>query len=88
MPLNNCDPAPIPVNPADQRCPKCGAEMEPIERGAAGEEVQHLQLCPDCYLVLWSDPDGQLHFRQGVPMKPGVDPSREPTLTGGEPETC
>ena len=89
MPQNNCDPAPTPVDAAlgDERCPKCGSEMEPIEVGAEGPEVQQLQLCPACYLVLWRDQDG-LHFRQGVPMKQGVDPLHRPSLSAGEPEKC
>jgi hypothetical protein len=71
MPRNNCDPAPIPPDPesGDQRCPKCGVEMEPIESNVEGLPLQQLQLCPGCYLVIWSDLDG-LHVRQGVPMGP------------------
>ncbi len=69
MPRNNCDPAPIPTDPesGDQWCPKCGVEMEPIESHLEGLPLQQLQLCPGCYLVMWSDLDG-LHVRQGVPM--------------------
>ena len=95
MPQNNCDPAPTPADPAlgDHKCPKCGAEMEPIEMGAAGLSLQELQLCPGCYLVTWSDQDGP-HVRQGVPVKPGAQlrgepgPRSEPTWPAGEPEEC
>src|ERR1700694_515166 len=70
MPQKNCDPVTTRVDPAvaDLRCPKCGGEMEPIERGVEGPRIEQLQLCPDCYLVTWSDADG-LHLQQGVPMK-------------------
>jgi hypothetical protein len=68
-------------------CPKCGTEMEPIEAGIEGLPIQQLQLCPGCYLVTWSDRDG-LHFRQGVPMKEGVDPRSQSRLLVGEPEEC
>jgi hypothetical protein len=68
-------------------CPKCGAAMEPIEIGVEGLPIEQLQLCPGCYLVTWSDRDG-LHVRQGVPMKPGVDPRSQPRLLEGEPEEC
>jgi hypothetical protein len=61
--------------------------MEPIEIGPAGPALEHLQLCPGCYMVLWSDQAG-LHFRQGVPIKPGVDPRGEAALLAGEPEAC
>ena len=76
MPPNNCDPALTPGDPAlgDRRCPKCGIEMEPIDIEVEGLPLQELQLCPGCYLVTWSDQDGP-HVRQGVPMKPGVNPS-------------
>lgn len=95
MPQNNCDPLPPPADPTlgDRLCPKCGAEMEPIEMGAAGLSLQKLQLCPGCYLVTWSDQDGP-HARQGVPVKPGSElgseqgPSSEPTWPAGEPEEC
>jgi hypothetical protein len=73
MPRNNCDPAVTPLDPAleDEKCPKCGVTMEPIEAGVEGPPLQQLQLCPGCYLVTWSDQDG-LHFRQGVPVKAGA----------------
>jgi hypothetical protein len=93
MPQNNCDPAPQPVDPSlgNQECPKCGAKMEPIETGVEGPPVQQLQLCPDCYLVTWSDQDG-LHARQGVPVKPDshgeISPPREAGWLAGEPEEC
>jgi len=89
MPQKNYDPTSAPGDPAvgDQVCPKCGAEMEPIEMGAEGLAVQHLQLCPSCYLVTWSDQDG-LHVRQGVPMGKGINPSGEPGWLAGEPEEC
>jgi len=83
------DPVLSPAEPAlgEHACPKCGVEMEPINPGADGPPLQHLQLCPVCYLVTWSDDDG-LHVRQGVPMKKGVDPLSEPRLIVGEPEKC
>lgn len=72
MPQNNCNPAHPPVEalPAEQ-CPKCGVEMEPIEVGE-GLPLAQLQLCPGCYLVMWTDEKG-LHARQGVPIKKGTD---------------
>ena len=89
MPLNNYDPAHTPVDSAlgDQGCPKCGVEMEPIEIGEEGPPFQELQLCPGCYLVTWTDQDGP-HVRQGVPVKPGMNPRHEPTWLAGEPEEC
>src|ERR1700693_5800074 len=60
MPRKNCDPTLTLVDPAlgDHGCPKCGVEMEPIDIGAEGPPFQQLQLCPGCYLVMWSDQDG------------------------------
>ena len=94
MPQNNCDPTRTPADPTlgDRLCPKCGAEMEPIEMGAEGLDLQKLQLCPGCYLVTWMDQDGP-HVRQGVPMKPGENPHGEPSAgesgwVPGEPEEC
>lgn len=88
MQQNNYDPAPPPADPAEEACacPKCGAEMEPIEVGVEGLPVQDMQLCPGCYLVTWSDHDGP-HVRQGVPMKNGVHPRGEPVVAG-EPKEC
>jgi hypothetical protein len=90
MPLNNYDPAVTPLNPdalADRRCPKCGVEMEPIEVGVEGLPLEQLQLCPVCYLVMWTDRDG-FHVRQGVPMGAGANPSGEPGPLVGEPKAC
>ena len=95
MPRNNCDLALTPVDGAleDYNCPKCGAEMDPIESGGVGLPVQRLELCPSCYLVVWTDQDG-FHTRQGVPMKKGDHPSSgseprsEPPWLVGEPEEC
>jgi len=93
MPPNNCDPAPIPADPAlrEHACPKCGVEMEPIDIEVEGLPLQELQLCPACYLVTWFDQDGP-HVRQGVPMKPGVNPGEaapsKPSWSAGEPEEC
>jgi len=103
MPPNNYDPAPTPVNPVlgEHGCPKCGVEMEPIDIEVEGLPLQALQLCPGCYLVTWTDQDGP-HYRQGVPMKAGVNPSElDPSEQGasesgarkagwlaGEPEEC
>jgi hypothetical protein len=61
-----------------------------------GPALQNLQLCPACYLVTWTDHDGP-HVRQGVPMKPGADPSNGLGTGSGindsisvpaEPEEC
>ena len=49
------------------RCPKCGAQMEPIEIAVEGLPIEQLRLCPDCYLVEWNDATGG-HFDQGVPV--------------------
>jgi len=73
-------------------CPKCGAEMEPIEADVPGLNVEHLRLCPSCYLVTWSDAEG-IHMRQGVPVKEGFDlpaegSNNEPSWAGGEPKKC
>ena len=87
MPQNNCDPERKPVNPAltDRRCPKCGVEMEAIEVEVDELPLDQLELCPNCYLVTWTDEDGP-HARQGVPVKPGTD--LRPTSAPGEPEEC
>jgi hypothetical protein len=71
---------------SDSRCPKCGREMEPIATDPHGPAVQHLQLCPGCYLVMWSDESG-VHVRQGVPMRDGGAPI-DPGWFGSEPEKC
>jgi hypothetical protein len=92
---NDVAARPVPVDPAfaESVCPKCGMETEPIESGAEGPALQHLELCPHCYLVTWSDEHG-LHVRQGVPMKEGV-PVDKSAASGnvaewisGEPEEC
>jgi uncharacterized protein with PIN domain len=82
VPRNNCEPAVTPFDPAleDQRCPKCGAAMESIESSVEELPLEHLQLCPGCYLVMWRDPDG-FQIRQGVPMK-GV------ATDGGGTDVC
>lgn len=49
------------------RCPKCGAQMEPIEIAVEGLPIEQLRLCPDCYLVEWSDATGG-HIEQGIPV--------------------
>jgi len=49
------------------RCPKCGTQMEPIEIAVEGLPIEHLRLCPDCYLVEWNDASGG-HFEQGIPV--------------------
>src|SRR5271167_2449348 len=80
MPPNNCDPAATPIEAApiddaeleEGACPKCGAVMEPIESAVEGLPLEHLQLCPDCYLVMWRNEDG-FQIRQGVPMKGDAD---------------
>jgi len=101
MPPNNYDPAVTPPDSKDDdaqddaalegRCPKCAVEMEPIEMGVDGPRLERLQLCPKCYLVIWSDPDG-LHVRQGVPMgrqaAEGANPYPGPGRLAGDPEEC
>lgn len=57
-----------PHNDGDHKCPKCATDMEAIHSDVEGLNVQHLQLCPDCYTVIWSDQEG-LHVRQGVPVR-------------------
>lgn len=80
MPSKNCDLA------FESRCPKCGGEMEAIEMDTEGPPLRHLQLCPGCYLVTWSDEAG-VHVRQGIPMKEGGKPLY-PSWFTGEPEKC
>lgn len=89
MPPNNCDPAPTPLSAdvQEQHCPKCGAQMEPIDSDVEGLRLQHLQLCPGCYLVMWSDQDG-MHVRQGVPMKGASEPIGDAIRLVGEPTEC
>lgn len=55
--------------------------MEPIESSVEGLPLEHLQLCPGCYLVVWRDQDG-FQIRQGVPVKSA--PEKDPT----DPEAC
>jgi len=88
MPQNNCDPALTPVDSAlcDDRCPKCGVEMEPIGIAVERLPLEQLRLCPGCYLVTWIEPDGH-HVRQGVPMKRGFDPG-EPWRPVAAPQEC
>jgi predicted RNA-binding Zn-ribbon protein involved in translation (DUF1610 family) len=89
MPQNNCDPVLEPVDTAvgDLVCPKCGVEMEPIETGPDGPPMEHLQLCPGCYLVIWRDQDG-VHTQQGVPMEKGHSSRGVAGRLAGEPEEC
>jgi hypothetical protein len=61
--------------------------MEPIDIDVEGLPLQNLQLCPGCYLVTWSDPNG-LHFRQGIPVKKGMNPSGESMDLTAEPKEC
>jgi hypothetical protein len=68
-------------------CPKCGAEMEPIDSGPEGPAVEHLQLCPGCYLVMWTD-DGGLQVRQGVPVNKEESPISEPAWFTEAPTKC
>jgi uncharacterized protein with PIN domain len=83
------DPPVLPIDPVpgNDHCPKCGAEMEPIEVAVEELPIQELHLCPSCYLVTWSDGDGS-HFRQGVPMNENPASRRETNLLVGEPEEC
>ena len=89
MPPNNCDLTVTHPKPGleEHKCPKCGVAMEPIEIEVEGLPLQELQLCPSCYLVIWSDEDG-LHARQGVPMERDFQPHAEPGLVVGEPKKC
>lgn len=88
MPRNNYEPAVTPPDPEpeDRRCPKCGAAMESIVSEVEGLPLEHLQLCPACYLVLWRDRDG-FQIRQGVPVK-SVPVKSVPVKETGDPETC
>ncbi len=89
MPPKNPDPGATPVDPppGDRKCPKCGVEMEPIEAGVEAPQLDQLQLCPNCYLVIWSDQDG-MHLRQGVPMKKGSESQSDQRWMDGEPKVC
>jgi hypothetical protein len=76
----------------DSACPKCGVEMEPIDSDVEGLTVEHLRLCPVCYLVTWSDRDG-IHMRQGVPVhgvpeEPGSQAPGGASWSAGEPKKC
>jgi hypothetical protein len=85
MPLNHHDSIPQPAHGlSEAMCPKCGAEMEPIDPAAEGPPLDHLQLCPDCYLVMWDDEDG-IQVRQGVPMNKDTSSTRE---SAGEAKKC
>jgi hypothetical protein len=55
---------------AEQLCPNCGAEMEPIDIAVEGLALDRLRLCPGCYLVVWNDDRGT-QTRQGVPLREG-----------------
>jgi hypothetical protein len=61
--------------------------MESIETDMKAPPLEQLQLCPRCYLVIWSDEAG-LHIRQGVPMKEGGSPVSDPSWFMSEPEKC
>jgi len=84
MAPNGFDPDPVL---GDRWCPKCGVEMEPIEAGADAPPFHHLQLCPACYLVMWTDQDG-IHLRQGVPVNSGAHSRGELPWVCGEPKDC
>jgi hypothetical protein len=47
--------------------------MEPIEIAVEGLPIEHLRLCPDCYLVEWNDANGG-HIDQGIPVPKGQLP--------------
>ena len=68
-------------------CPKCGAEMEPIDNGPDGPTLEHLELCPNCYLVMW-DEEGAIQVRQGVPMNKDTSPAGEAAWVTGAPRKC
>lgn len=71
----------------DQRCPKCGTAMEPIEMRAEGLSGQEMQLCPACYLVTWHDQHG-FQVRQGVPVKAQTSPDGSLPWPDGQPKEC
>jgi hypothetical protein len=79
MPLNNCDPVDksIAGSVGEEDCPKCGTATEPVDVEVEGLPIEHLRLCPQCYLVTWNDETG-FHSRQGVPMKEGFNPDSNP----------
>lgn len=89
MPPNNYDPAVTHLEEGREegRCPKCGAEMEQIENSVKELPMHELQLCPQCYLVVWRDAAG-FQIRQGVPVKkaPGasVPPKSPPNFDAGD----
>jgi hypothetical protein len=41
--------------------------MEPIEIAIEGLPIEQVRLCPDCYLVEWSDAKGS-YIEQGIPV--------------------
>ena len=78
-------PLTVPIDPHNlspasaekgEDCPKCGAVMEPIDPAMEGPDVEQLQLCPTCYLVMWKDETG-FQVRQGVPVPNGTKPRDE-----------
>jgi len=88
MPQNSASDIPAGNPGLDAlKCPKCGVEMECIETNAAGPEVRELQLCPQCYLVTWSDQAG-LHVRQGIAMNRGSQRSIASPWLSGDPKDC
>ncbi len=89
MPRKNYDPDLTPVDPIlrGHGCPKCGVEMEPIETGVEGPPLEQLQLCPHCFLVMWSDQEG-FHAQQGVPVKKGLDSRNNPEWPVRHPKEC
>ncbi len=87
MPQNIIDTYPAQLWLGEKACPKCGAEMEPIDNAPDGPTLESLQLCPDCYLVMWMD-DGKIQVRQGVPMKKDSSPAGEQAWMAGAPRIC
>ena len=89
MPHGNHHSTPVPgaIELSERTCPKCGAEMEAIDTVPEGPALENLQLCPDCYLVMWMD-DAGLQMRQGVPMKKDTRPPAEPAWLAGAPRKC
>jgi hypothetical protein len=51
--------------------------MEPIKTPVEGDGlvIEHLQLCPRCYLVTWTDQYG-FHTQQGIPV-PAMMPNKQ-----------
>jgi hypothetical protein len=86
--MKNSDARFTPTDPLKgEGCPKCGLEMESIDTCPGAPSLQQIRLCPNCYLVMWSDQTG-LHIRQGVPMGKSVKTPLERTGWSSDPKEC